>query len=198
MIIISRLILVILTLLCGSQVLWAATSVKNNPQNNGTITTKIKANFIDIKRQIGTAKLTGNVIVEREDLSMKADNMIIYYYEQKGEENDRGAIKKIEAKNNVKIFNGEFIATGKYGFYNPDQNTVILKENVIFNNGTSIANGEKFTYDLKTKKGDLIGNKNLPIKSQSDVSDGTKPDGRVIVIIDDNNAKQIKPNSNKQ
>ena len=106
--------------------------------------------------------------------------------------------KKIEAKNNVKIFNGEFIATGKYGFYNPDQNTVILKENVIFNNGTSIANGEKFTYDLKTKKGDLIGNKNLPIKSQSDVSDGTKPDGRVIVIIDDNNAKQIKPNSNKQ
>ena len=166
MIIISRLILVILTLLCASQVLWAATSVKNNPQNNGTITTKIKANFIDIKRQIGTAKLTGNVIVEREDLSMKADNMIIYYYEQKGEENDRGAIKKIEAKNNVKIFNGEFIATGKYGFYNPDQNTVILKENVIFNNGTSIANGEKFTYDLKTKKGDLIGNKNLPIKNE--------------------------------
>lgn len=198
MIIISRLILVILTLLCASQVLWAATSVKNNPQNNGTITTKIKANFIDIKRQIGTANLIGNVIVEREDLSMKADNMIIYYYEQKGKKNDRGAIKKIEAKNNVKIFNGEFIATGKYGFYNPDQNTVILKENVIFNNGTSIANGEKFTYDLKTKKGDLIGNKNLPIKSQSDVSDGTKPDGRVIVIIDDNNAKQIKPNSNKQ
>ena len=113
MIIISRLILVILTLLCASQVLWAATSVKNNPQNNGTITTKIKANFIDIKRQIGTANLIGNVIVEREDLSMKADNMIIYYYEQKGEENDRGAIKKIEAKNNVKIFNGEFIATGK-------------------------------------------------------------------------------------
>ncbi|MES2677831.1 MAG: LptA/OstA family protein [Pseudomonadota bacterium] len=199
--IILRLILITFSLFCSSQIAFAA--------SNKIITTKITANFIDIKRKSQTVNLIGNVIVEREDLSIKADNMLVYYYDKSSQQNDAeqgDTIKKIEAKDNVKIFNGEFIATGKYGFYNPAQNNVILEKDVIFNNGTSIANGQRFVYDLKTKKGNLVGEKNLSIENQTvknkqnnpDVQTDAKTDGRVVVIIDDNDFKKSNPKSNKK
>jgi lipopolysaccharide transport protein LptA len=188
--IILRLILIVLTIFCTAKTTFAA-------QESGVgniITTKITANFIDIKRKSEMVNLIGNVIVEKEDLSIKADNMVVYYYENKGDQDDQGGkIKRIEAANNVKIFNGDITATGKYGFYNPDQNNLILEKNVIFNNGTSVAKGQKFIYDLKTKKGNLVGKKDVPTINKTSNSDG-----RVVVIIDDNDFKKPNPNSNKK
>ena len=85
-------------------------------------------------------------------------------------------IKRIEAKDNVKIFNDEFLATGKSGFYDPKADNFILEEDVVINQGTSVATGEKFIYNLTTKKGNLVGQKN----------------DRVIVIINDADVKESK------
>jgi lipopolysaccharide transport protein LptA len=152
------------------------------PKNPPIIITKITSDFINIKRQNETAHFVGNVVVEREDFSMKSDNALVYYVENKGEGDNvqNSAIQKIEAENNVKIFNEEFVATGNYAIYNPSQNNVILKENVIFNNGTSIAKGEKFIYDLKTQKGNLLG------QIQENKKTDKNSDQRVIVIINEN------------
>ncbi|MCE3254790.1 MAG: hypothetical protein K0R25_284 [Rickettsiaceae bacterium] len=159
-----------------------------------TIITKIKSNFIDIERSSETVKLTDNVVVERDDMSVTANKMILYYH--KDEETEQNSITKIEAIDNVKIFNGEFVATGRYGIYRPSQNNVTLQDNVTFNNGTSVARGEKFIYDLKTKKGHLVGaspdnEKTKKINTTEPISD--RPvDNRVIVIIDDETAKNSK------
>ena len=161
------------------------------------ITTTIKADFIDVKRRNETINLLGNVTVEKEDLSIKADSALVYYYEKNTEQSEEGnSIKKIEATDNIKIFNGEFVATGKYAVYDPQLNNLILEENVIFNNGTSIAKGEKFIYDLKTKKGNLIGTDKKPAANQQS-NQNDEDDGRVIVIIDDNDLKKSNSKSKK-
>ena len=216
-----------------------AFAASNQARKKGVVITKIRANFIDVKRKVETISLTGNVVVERDDISITANNMLVYYFEDKStkkkipkkiisntdkdaqdeqevEENKapkntapkntapnntalenktmNSSIKKIEATNNVKVFNDEFVATGTYGFYSANQNNIILEKNVTFNNGTSVAHGEKFVYDLKTKKGNMVGTGN-PAKPTNHQADSD--DGRVIVIIDDSTIKQSQKNSQK-
>ena len=185
--IVLRLILIVIILLCKVQSVFAVQKTANHQ-----IITKIKSNFIDIKRGEETINLDGNVIVERGDISILADNMVVYYYEN--QDGQGSEIKKIEAKENVKIFNSEFVATGKRGFYNQNQNNLTLEDDVVFNNGMSVARGQKFIYDLKSKKGHLVGTKNFPKTNLSDKN----ADSRVIVIIDDNDFKKSNTKSNKK
>ncbi len=166
------------------------------------IITKIKSNFIDVKRQDETVYLYGNVIVEREDLSVLADRMMVYYYEDAKDEDieqrsdTSQIIKRIEAKDNVKIFNDEFVATGKTGVYDPTENSFVLENDVVFNNGTSLAHGQKFVYNLTTKKGNLVGQKtieqNIKTDQQDPESNNSGEDHRVIVIINDGDLKKSK------
>lgn len=166
------------------------------------ITTKIKSDFIDIKRHDEVVYLNGNVVVEREDFNILADHMKIYYDEnsKKDGENDidevknqssieHSSIKKIIANDNIKIFNQDFVATGNNGSYDPKEENFILENNVVLNRGLSTAHGEKFIYNLKTKKGNLIGEK---IKEKKETTDG-----RVTVIIDDSNIKNKDKKNNE-
>jgi lipopolysaccharide export system protein LptA len=174
---------------------------------SNTIITKIKSNFIDVKRKNQIVYLYGNVIVEREDLSILADKMMVYYYENAEDENHqikksddkKQKIKKIEAKDNVKIFNDEFVATGKYGFFDPKENNFTLEEDVVLNKGTSVANGQKFIYNLTTKKGNLVGQEQVKDfqKKQDGLENNNQPDNRVVVIINDADIKQSKQNKKK-
>ncbi len=210
------------------QTSFAAQKLEGKKLGEDTIITKIKANFIDIKRQDEVVYLYGNVIVEREDLSVLADKMMVFYYEAvqdkkvknlpeeefSDEENieevsektsatisvktptKASGIKRIEAQNNVKIFNDEFLATGKSGVFNPKENNFILENDVMLNKGGSVARGQKFIYNLTTKKGNLTGQKdiqNLQENYKDSESDNQQEeDGRVIMIINDADIKQSK------
>jgi lipopolysaccharide export system protein LptA len=118
------------------------------------------------------------------------------FYENKPAENvaegekKQSSIQKIEAKENVKIFSEDFIASGDFGYYEPKKDSFILEKNVIVNTGTSIASGDKFLYDLKTKKGVFIGRKD----ETSIVGNGG--DKRVVVVI--GNDLQGKKKSKKE
>ena len=133
---------------------------KKAANNVEMVTTTIRAKFIIITRQSGIIEFLENAITEREDTSFLADKMIVYYDEAKktdiGQENESGSIKKIDAIGHVKIFNQEIVATGDTGSYDPSLGIFTIEENVIFNNGTSIANGKKFVYDINTKKSNLL------------------------------------------
>ncbi len=119
-----------------------------------------------------------NVVVEKNESSLLAQKMTVFYEENKaGQDSKKSKIKKIEAKENVKIFSEEFVGSGDSGFYDPQQNTFVLEKNVIVNNGTSIASGNKFLYDLTTKKGRFLGKKDETSISNSG------GDKRVVVIL---------------
>lgn len=122
---------------------------------------KIKSKIIDIKRKKQTIEFVNNVIIESGDSSLLADWMSVIYDEDNDNKvkND-SKIKKIIAKGNVKIFTNEFTATSQKGHFDPNKDVFVLEDNVIVNNGLSIASGNHFLYDLKNKKGIFIGDKN--------------------------------------
>ncbi len=158
---------------------WAASTFKKETP------TRIRADIIDIKRKLQIVDLIDNVVVEKDDSTILADKMKVFYEETENETK----VKKADAENHVKIFSDDFIANGDFGHYEPENDTFTLEKNVIVNNGTSIATGDKFIYNLITKKGNFIGEKN-----ESAVNN-VEPDKRVMVIIGDD-FKTSKKNKN--
>lgn len=144
--------------------------------------TRIRSDIIDIKQKSQKIDFIKNVVIEKDDSSMLADKMTIFYdsKEDKNTSSKKNSIKKIEANTNVKIFSQDFVASGDSGYYDPKNNKFILQENVLVNNGTSIASGKEFVYDIKTKKGQFIGDKDL-IKNK----EKSLKDGRIMVIINE-------------
>lgn len=98
----------------------------------------------------------------------------------------KSTIRRIEARENVKIFSEEFIASGDFGYYDPKKDIFVLEKNVIVNNGTSIASGGKFIYNLKTKRGNFVGP-----KDETSIT-GNGGDKRVVVVIGDDAQDQKK------
>jgi len=163
---------------------------KNSSSNFLSKPTKIRSEKITIIKKSQLIEFSDNVILEKEESSLLADKMIVVYAENKSNNlnNKSTKIKKIEAFDHVKIFTDDSTATGDSGFFNPNDNTFVLEKNVIVNNGTSIASGEKFVYNLTTKKGYFIG-KQIQNNTQN------VQDDRVTVIITDS-VKDLKKTNN--
>lgn len=173
--------------------LWQNLQISNSFANNNSKKNKsqikIKADIFDIKQNSQKIDLINNVIVEKDDISLLSDKMVIFYYNtEKKDLNNSSKIKEIKALSNVKMFNNEFVASSETGIYDPKKNIFILQKNVIVNSGTSIASGEEFIYDLNLKKGFFSGNKKTVPNSLSQ----DKIDDRVTVIIGSDINDQIK------
>ncbi len=178
-----KLFFIFFTILISLQYSPAFSKAQNNDTTKPSFKkndepTTIKSKSINVKRKSGIVEFDQDAVIENGDTSILSDKMIVFYDENKDDKTSN--INKIEAINNVKVFNEEFIVTGDNGSYDPHEETLIITNNVVFNNGTSIANGEKFTYNLKTNKGFLVGKKADIKNLKSD---------RVIVIINENNDK---------
>lgn len=212
---IRNLLLLILVIIPFSTVYAKNISKKNKKYS----TVVIKSDIIDIKKKDQNIEFIDNVIIEKDDSSLLANKMILFYEENKtntkneedlpeyGEQkistdqdnqinNDTSSnkkyslIKKIEAYDKVKLFSDSYSASSDYGFFDPKNNSFILEKNVIVNNGSSTASGEKFIFDLKTKKGNLIGSKDTS-------NDVIKKDKRVIIIIDEELEQKKYKNKNE-
>lgn len=110
---------------------------------------------------------------------MLAQKMTVLY-DQKPSNGQKSTIKRIDARDNVRIFSQDFIASSDTGYYEPEKNIFVLEKNVVVNNGTSIASGNKFIYNLLTKKGSFVGKKDET--SISGISNNSG-DRRVVVVI---------------
>lgn len=149
--------------------------------------TRIRSDIIDIKRKSRIIKFINNVVVEKDDSSLLSDEMIVIYDEDNSANDDANksaagngtTIKRIDATGNVKIFSEEFIASGDYGHYDPKRDVFILEKNVIVNNGTSIASGNKFIYNIQTKQSNFVG-----VKDETSINEKNgSVDKRITVII---------------
>lgn len=179
--------------------------------------TKIRSDIMDIKRKSQTIDFLGHVVVEKEDSSMLANKMTVLYEESVEKKPDTSkaedsfvkketpslkkqssSIKRINAKENVKIFSEEFIASGDTGYYDPSANIFVLERNVMVNNGISIASGNKFIYDITTKKGNFVGFKDeVAINNKTEI-EGYEKDKRVVVVIGNDVQDQQEPKKSKE
>ena len=134
-------------------------NAQENQRKAKNTQTRIRSDIIDIKQKSQKIDFIGNVVVERDDASLLANKMEVFYDDKNAVKNNSN-IKEIKAFGDVKMFNDEFVASSDLANFYPDKNIFVLEKNVIVNNGTSILTGDKFIYDLKTKKGDFVGQKN--------------------------------------
>lgn len=165
--------------------------------------TRIRSDIIDIKRKSRIVKFINNVVVEKDDSSLLAKEMIVIYDEEessgnpKSDASEGASIKRIDASGNVKIFSEDFIASGDYGHYDPKRDVFVLEENVLVNNGTSIASGNKFIYYTKTKQSHFVGvNNETPISGENNAK--KSGDNRVTVIIGNELMDQKNPEKSKE
>ncbi len=155
--------------------------------------TRIRSDIIDIKKKSQTITFIDNVVVEKDDSSLLSDRMVVIYDKKKKSKNsNESSIKRIDAMGDVKIFSEEFIASGEKGHYDPKKEIFVLERNVIVNNGTSIASGNKFVHDLKTKKGIFVGK-----KEETSIA-GKGGDKRVVVVIGDDIGEINKDSKDEQ
>lgn len=155
-----------------------ANAQKNQRKAKNT-QTRIRSDIIDIKQKSQKIDFIGNVVVERDDISLLSNKMEVFYVD-KSVKNSDSNIKEIKAFGDVKMFNDEFVASSDLANFFPDKNIFTLEKNVIVNNGTSILTGDKFIYDVKTKKGNFVGQK---ISNNSEKNNVKTVDDRVTIII---------------
>lgn len=170
--------LFILLCLLGFKQVWAKnTQTKKSPETPIII----RSDFITIKQKSQQVKFLQNVIVEQDDNSLFANEMVVDYLENT---NNKREIHLITANKNVKLFNKNITATSDFGIYDPKKQLITLQNNVLVNDGKSIIAGNKFIYDLTTKTG-KFSNQKLLTKSKTNTPEEPL-DNRVTVIIGDN------------
>tara|TARA_Y100000389_G_scaffold38523_1_gene32895 strand:+ start:2748 stop:3266 length:519 start_codon:yes stop_codon:yes gene_type:complete len=136
---------------------------------NAEVKTNITSDKVKIVKDKNFIEFIDNVILVREDISFLANKMWVLTDDDK-KMSDDFQIKLIKASDKVKIFNQEFIATGDQGIYDVKKNFIKIYGNVILNEGTKIAKGSEFVYDI------TLGKASLSSKSEE----------RPVIIINEN------------
>ncbi|MDA7705190.1 LptA/OstA family protein [Rickettsiales bacterium] len=143
-----------------------------------SVKTNIKSKSITIVKDKNFIEFNDNVLLTREDISFLSNKMLVFT-DQEQKMNEKAKIKIVKANGKVKIFNEEFIATGNSGIYDIDKGVFKIFGDVILNEGTKIANGDEFTYDIANKNGFLSNNnpqKNRPTIIINEDLDNLKKD----------------------
>jgi len=180
----SRLLLLAMAVLLGLLSLlipgWAAEKKsllptgKGKPSSGQPLRITSQQLEADNKNQVITFR--GNVIARQEDMTIYADTAQVFY-EKKEEGND---VREIVATGNVKIHQGDRVATGqKAVFINEEQKIILTGEPRVWQ-GKDMVSGERITVLLEEDK--------------SLVESG--PDRRVEVILyprEEGGAKKGKP-----
>ncbi len=168
---------------------------KGNPTKE--VPTKIRSDVIDIKRKSQTVNFIGNVVIEKADSNLFSQKMTVLYEEKKDQKSgesqasqasQESSIKKIYTDEKVKIFGDDFVATGDSGYYDPKQDVFVLEKNVMVNNGISVARGDKFIYNITSKKSNFVSREEKSAEED---------DKRVVVVIGDD-VKDSKKSKEKR
>lgn len=168
--------LFVILFLFASNKSWAENTAKNQKP------IVIRSDFITIKQKSQQVKFLQNVVVEQDDSSLLANEMVVDYLEN---DNKKKEINLITANKNVKLFNQNITATSDFGIYDPKKKLITLKNNVLVNDGKSIVAGNKFIYDLNTKTGKFSNQNSLPKNKKKSLKQAEPLDNRVTVIIGD-------------
>ena len=120
----------------------------------------INADSLEYDNSANRILFNGNVVAQQGDIVMFADKMDVLY-------NDEGEIRTIASKGNVKVIQGERIATGdKIIFFKQEQKIVVTGNPRVWQ-GDNVIQGKKITVFLKEDRSVIEGG----------------PDGRVNATI---------------
>ena len=121
----------------------------------------IKSNELSTDSKNRTATFTGKVTARQGDLTIYADRVVVHYKQ------DGGDVERVEAIGNVRIVQGDRLATAREGVYlSADQKIVLSGDPKVFQ-GENTVSGKVITYFVNEEKSVVTGG----------------PDGRVEAVI---------------
>jgi lipopolysaccharide export system protein LptA len=107
---------------------------------------RLEAN--DTKKQM---RFIGNVVARQGDLTIYAQEVILFYAEGEGD------IDRVEAHRDVRIVQGEKVATGQKGVFFNHEAKIVLTGSPRVNQGEDFISGEQITVFLNEERSEVSG-----------------------------------------
>jgi len=121
------------------------------PASRGGQPITVKSNELSTDSRSRTATFSGKVTARQGDLTIYSDRLVIHYRE------DGGDVEKVEAVGNVKIVQGDRLATAKEGvYYNTEQKIVLSGEPKVYQ-GENMISGKVITYFVNEERSIVTG-----------------------------------------
>jgi lipopolysaccharide export system protein LptA len=117
----------------------------------------ISSDSLEYSNKENTAIFRGNVVARQGDMSMFADQMEATYAGKAGGKNEKGGIKELAATGNVKIIQGDRIATGQKIVFYGDEQKIVATGNPRVWQGDNVIVGNKITVYLKQDRSVVEG-----------------------------------------
>ncbi len=159
----------ILAILLAGCVLFAGTTFA---ADKASAPIHIEADRMISQEQKNSVIFLGNVDARQGDLTIRSDEMTVYYTQDKGKKKGRNSsseVKKLICKKNVEITQGDWLGTGNRMDYFAKDRKIILSGNAKAWQGPNMVSGKTITYYLDEKR--------------SIVEQDKKKSGRVTAVI---------------
>jgi len=117
----------------------------------------ISADALEYSNTDNSAIFRGNVVARQGDMVMFADQMQATYAGKAGGVGEKGGIKELIATGNVKIMQGERIATGQKIIFYGDEQKIVATGNPRVWQGKNVIAGSKITVYLKNDRSVVEG-----------------------------------------
>ena len=117
----------------------------------------ISSDALEYSNKDNSAIFRGNVVARQGDMVMFADQMEATYAGKSGEKNEKGGIKELTATGNVKIIQGERIATGQKIIFYGEEQKIVATGNPRVWQGDNVIVGSKITVYLKQDRSVVEG-----------------------------------------
>ncbi|MRR07621.1 MAG: lipopolysaccharide transport periplasmic protein LptA [Deltaproteobacteria bacterium] len=144
----KRMVTVLLFLLASLGVVHSAPLPKGGRQGQ-PIT--IKSNELSTDSKTNTATFTGKVIARQGDLTIYSDKLVVYY------KADGGDLDRVEASGNVRIVQGNRLATAREGVYQSAEQKIVLTGDPKVFQGDDTVSGRVITYFVNEEKSIVTG-----------------------------------------
>lgn len=111
----------------------------------------IKSNELSTDSKTNTATFSGKVIARQGDLTIYSDKLIVFY------KADGGDLDRVEASGNVRIVQGDRLATAREGVYQSAEQKIVLTGDPKVFQGENTVSGKVITYFVNEEKSIVTG-----------------------------------------
>ena len=132
----------------------------------------IKSNELSTDSKTSTATFTGKVIARQGDLTIYSDRLVVYY------KADGGDIDRVEASGNVRIVQGDRLATAREGVYHSAEQKIILTGDPKVFQGENTVSGKVITYYVDEEKSIVTGGPEARVEAVITPKEKRKDGGR--------------------
>ena len=117
----------------------------------------VDADRFELVQDKQQADFFGHVVIKRDDMTLKADKVRVWYQEDKV--THKKVLKKAEAKGHVWIDTPDSKGNSDYALFTTDSDILVMKGHAQMTSKQGTIEGEHITYNIKTKDTKVLGSK---------------------------------------